>query len=283
MELFANAVRPATSLRARLRRGARNSYLTLRGLAPPRPGTRFLRCLNLHYVFDDQRAAFERHIDALRDIGEFVDTDSMVSMISGATPADGRYFHLSFDDGLRCVLRNAAPILDARGIPAIVFINSAMSGEPDAPTRQAWRAATGYACPLAAMSWEDLRAIRAARFAVGAHTRHHVRLSAISSAPDRLDQEVTGCKRDIEEKLGAECRYFAWPYGTLADIDAASVRKIREAGFLAAFGVNRMAIAPGRTNPYMIPRHHFEPQWPRSHVRFFACGGLERAARPSDW
>ena len=282
-ETFADSVRAPTSPRARLRQAARGGFLTLRGMALPDPGSRFLRCLYSHYVFDDQRREFQTLIRALCDIGAFVPTEAAVDMISGKTPIDGRYFHLSYDDGLGCLYRNAAPVLDAQGIPAIFFVNSAVAGETSDEARHAWDCATGYARPLSVMSWPELKELNMAGFEIGAHTRNHARLSTISQDHAHLKDEVRGCKKEIEAHLEQECRYISWPYGTVADVDVDSIREIREAGFEAAFGAYRMRISPGSTNPFMIPRHHFEPQWPLRHTLYFACGGMETPTHLPPW
>jgi peptidoglycan/xylan/chitin deacetylase (PgdA/CDA1 family) len=223
-----------------------------------------------HYVFDDQRRAFERQIDMLRDKGNFVATNEALEMLRGEVPVDGSYFHLSFDDGLDCIARNAAPVLDAAGVPVLVFVNSALAGTPFPEERVAWELATNYAAPLKVMNWETL--VRTG-FEVGAHTRTHVRLADISNDQQRLEREIIDCKIEVETKLGRPCQYFAWPFGRLSDVDEESFAVIRTAGFEAVFGGFRAPVEPGLTNPLMIPRHHFEPQWPLAHLRFFALGG----------
>jgi peptidoglycan/xylan/chitin deacetylase (PgdA/CDA1 family) len=281
MEVLENSVRQRSGFKAIARHLLRNATLDAAALlAALSPNPRGLRCLYLHYVFDDQRSDFERKIAALLRLGEFVSTRDMVAMIRGEVPVDGTYFHLSFDDGLACVGRNAVPVLDAHSVPAIVFVNSAVVESPVEDVRSSWNEATNYKMPLNLMTWQ---ALSASGLEVGAHTRHHRRLSSISGDPAMLASEIAGCRSDIETHMGRDCRYFAWPYGTLADVDRPSVEAIRKAGFDAAFGVYRYRITPGSTNPFMIPRHHFEPQWPTRHVTYFARGGMERSNPLPDW
>lgn len=272
-ETYADSVRRPANIRLRLRAVLRSAYLSARGaLATGRRPGRQIKFLMGHYVFDDQRLAFERHIGLLRTLGEFVPSADALSMLRGDVPVDGRYFHLSFDDGLACLARNAAPVLQEAQIPALVFINSAVTGAHEAADRTAWEKATNYAQPLAVMDWQQLAD---SGFEVGAHTRTHARLSAISSDRARLESEIVGCKTEIEAASGQPCRYFAWPFGRRTDVDEAALDAIRRAGFEAAFGAFRAPAIPGGTDPFMIPRHHFEPQWPRSHVRYFALAGRE--------
>lgn len=266
-ELFARSVRGPGSVRARIRSAARSAYLSWKGAlrrnAVPKRALHFIMG---HYVFDDQREAFARQIAMLKGLGEFVPTGHAIEMVSGSVPIDGHYFHLSFDDGLECLLRNAAPILDAAGVPTLVFVNSAMAAGATAAERSQWERATNYAVPLRVMDWTQLAH---SGFEVGAHTRTHVRLSEISADDAVLRSEVVGCKTEIEAALGKPCEYFAWPFGSHRDIDDRAHRMIRSAGYKASFSAVREPVDPGKTALSRIPRHHFEPQWPLAHLRFF--------------
>lgn len=266
-ETFSECVRKPSGTRSMLRAAVRHAFLSGAGFLKRRQPTYGLYFLMAHYVFDDQRPQFAHQLSMLSSIGDFVDTDSAMSMVRGNTPIDGTYFHLSFDDGLACLARNAAPILDEAGITALVFVNSAVAGNSKAEEQDQWEKATNYAKPLEAMDWKTLLSTG---FEIGAHTRTHARLTDISHDPRALEEEICGCKAEIEAATGRPCHYFAWPFGRMIDIDAASIRCICDAGFDAAFSAVRGTIrAGGAADTFMIPRHHFEPQWPSSHLRYF--------------
>lgn len=268
-ETFSECVRKPSGKRKVLRASVRHAFLSGAGFVKRRRPTHALYFLMAHYVFDDQRSQFAHQLSMLSSMGEFVSTDTAMSMVRGSTPIDGTYFHLSFDDGLACLARNAAPILDEAGITALVFVNSAVAGNPNAEERDQWERATNYAKSLGVMDWATLLSTG---FEIGAHTRTHVRLSEISHDTRVLIEEISGCKAEIEAATGRTCRYFAWPFGRMIDIDAASIRCIRDAGFDAAFSAVRGTIrAGGAADTFMIPRHHFEPQWPSSHLRYFVA------------
>jgi hypothetical protein len=93
-----------------------------------------------------------------------------------------------------------------------------------------------------------------------------------------LDDEIGGSKKQIEEELGQECRYISWPYGRLSDADNESLKAVERAGYEACFGAYRGTVRPGETDLFSIPRHHFEVQWPVSHVLYFARGNMETVA-----
>ncbi len=234
-----------------------------------------LRLLYCHYVFADQRKKFDSILRYLQSIGEFVSTDQVLDVLHGRSPLLRNSFHLSFDDGLKNVVVNALPILRDRGIPAILFVPTALVSTPNDKCSGIRRIlATGNA-KAEIVTWSDLEAARAAGFDVGSHTRTHARLSGGLSCVSDVEHEVFGSKADIERQLGAKCSYMSWPFGGLQDVDDDVLDVIKNAGYKACFGAFRGRIQPGVTNVFCIPRHHFEPEWPLSHVKCFALGAWE--------
>jgi peptidoglycan/xylan/chitin deacetylase (PgdA/CDA1 family) len=124
------------------------------------------------------------------------------------------------------------------------------------------------------MGWEDLRELVNLGFEIGSHTVSHSRLSLIDDDIN-LRFEIISSKEQLEEKLGVECRYFSWPYGGVGDISARSLEIIKDAGYVLNFGGYRGSIN-GDTQVHQVPRHHFEPSWPLSHVEYFARGNYEK-------
>jgi peptidoglycan/xylan/chitin deacetylase (PgdA/CDA1 family) len=269
------AVQPASRPLDRMRGFARRSMLS--ALAAVRRGSadRFVRCLYCHYVFDDQRTDFERIIVRLKDLGTFVGTEQLLAMLVGERPVDGRYFHLSFDDGFRNNFTNALPILRKHGVPAIFFVPSGLIGADWDRTRTYCLDVTHYRSVIETLRWDDLKVMLDAGYEVGSHTRTHARFSAMSSDHARLEDEILGSKQDLETALGYRCRYISWPYGRTTDADMSSVGFTKAVGYDACFGAFRGSVIAGETDRYRIPRHHFEPQWQPAHVEYFARGNME--------
>jgi peptidoglycan/xylan/chitin deacetylase (PgdA/CDA1 family) len=253
----------------------RSAVLSVSSAAHTSIGDSFLRCLYCHLVFDDQVARFDQLIGQLTRIGQFVDTDTCVDMLSAKKPIDGRYFHLSFDDGFRNNFTNALPILRRHKVPAMFFVPTALVGAP-------WQVARSYCLErtllngvVELLTWDDLKGMRDAGYDIGSHTQTHARFADISGNAALLQEELLGSKGDLEARLGMECRYISWPYGRLSDADAVSLKMTQRAGYSACFGAFRGTVVPGVTDPFSIPRHYFEVHWPLSHVRYFARGNME--------
>jgi peptidoglycan/xylan/chitin deacetylase (PgdA/CDA1 family) len=202
-------------------------------------------------------------------MGRFVDTATVLEVLRGERPLDQDLFHLSFDDGFRNILTNALPLLRRYEVPAIFFVPTALiaGGSDRASARRG---------VIEMASWADLEQVATAGFEIGSHTRTHARFAAISRSSAAVEDEIFGSKADIERRLGS-CHYISWPYGRISDADETTLRAVEHAGYAACFGAFRGRVIPRQTLPFRIPRHHFEPHWPLSHVKYFARGGLEGA------
>ena len=229
----------------------------------------FLKCVYCHYVFDDQIALFESKVKLMMSAGKFVDTSTALDMIEGKRPVDGQFFHLSFDDGFKNVVKNALPILDRYRVPSLFFVPTAFVGAPYEKVADYCVRIAEYGSPIEMCSWDDLKRARDSGMEIGSHTRTHARFSEISSSPSLLMEEFAGSKNDIESILGVPCTTISWPYGRMDDADEISVRATQRAGDRACFGAFRGAVRNGGCDPFMIPRHHFETQWPDRHVQYF--------------
>lgn len=257
-------------LQPRLRQALRSGTLSVLACLPRPLPKAFLKCLYCHYVFDDQVGDFERAIQRLKRVGRFVDAATVMEIAQGKVPITERLFHLSFDDGFKNVCENALPILKRHQVPAVIFIPTAFVGSD-------WESASDYCLRIAhyksvvqMATWDELRRARDDGFEIGSHTRTHCRLSDISADRISLGTELAGSKEDIERELGTECRFFSWPFGRMADVDEWSLRECERVGYQAVFGAFRGTVVSGQTSKWRLPRHHFEAQWPLSHIHYFA-------------
>jgi peptidoglycan/xylan/chitin deacetylase (PgdA/CDA1 family) len=86
---------------------------------------------------------------------------------------------------------------------------------------------------------------------VGAHTVHHVWLSAIDGA--KQDFELRESKRTLEEITGSSVHTLAYPYGRRDSVSQKTLLRVREAGFTLACA-NERGLVKADANPFWIPR-----------------------------
>ena len=149
---------------------------------------------------------------------------SAVPLELAARPAgrgEGSRYAITFDDGYIDNLELALPILMSRSLPAILFV----------PTRRLGRTSAWDADALQLLTPAQLREWHAAGMLVGSHSRTHLRLTQLSGTD--LRDEVRGSKADLEDLLGDEVRFFAYPYH---DLDARVAAEVAEAGYAGAVG-----------------------------------------------
>jgi len=276
---YAHLVRQAAPLPAGIvgnfRAAARSALLHAFAIVNRSSADKFLRCLYCHYVFDDQIDQFEKIISRLKAQGHCVTTDACINMLKGEKHIDGKYFHLSFDDGFRNTFTNALPILEKHEVPAIFFVPSSLiSAELDETAHYCLKT-TKYRGVIETLKWNDLETMISLGYEVGSHTKTHARFSDISNHNALLEDEIVGSKHVLQSHLQCKCKYISWPYGTVSDSDEVSLAMAKLAGYEACFGAFRGTIFPGQTDIFKIPRHHFEAQWPVQHIEYFARGNME--------
>jgi peptidoglycan/xylan/chitin deacetylase (PgdA/CDA1 family) len=140
---------------------------------------------------------------------------------------------ITFDDGYRDNLTEAAAILDRWPLAAAVFAVPGRMGEHldhDDPRDDTARL----------MTWDELGELARQGWTVGGHTMTHCRLALTGEATQRM--EIAECKRAIESRIGVAVEGFAYPFGSALDYSPTSVRLAREAGYTYAlsnrFGAN---------------------------------------------
>jgi peptidoglycan/xylan/chitin deacetylase (PgdA/CDA1 family) len=187
----------------------------------------------------------ERQISTLRARGYVPSTFTRALQV----PSAKKTLAVTFDDGFASVYELAWPVLRRLGVPATLFVPTALIGED---RRLSWPgiadwSSSSHAEELRAMSWDQVRELDRDGWEIGSHTRTHPRLTTLTD--DRLVDELAGSRHDIEEALGRSCRSIAYPYG---DVDLRVVAAASDAGYATAATLPDRA--PARPMPLMWPR-----------------------------
>jgi peptidoglycan/xylan/chitin deacetylase (PgdA/CDA1 family) len=150
---------------------------------------------------------------------------------SGANGAhDARGVGITFDDGCATDLHVAAPLLVDAGCSATFFVVSSWVGTP------------GF------LTAADLRALRAAGFEVGAHSRTHAYLPDL--APDALHAEVAGAKDELEQHLGERVAHLSCPGGRWSP----AVEAVARAAGYHSVSTSRLGGVGPSSDRFRLPR-----------------------------
>jgi peptidoglycan/xylan/chitin deacetylase (PgdA/CDA1 family) len=104
------------------------------------------------------------------------------------------------------------------------------------------------------MTWDDVRALRAAGMDIGSHTRTHRVLDTV--APDRLTDELVESKADVERALGEKIAAISYPVGRAIRRLPLIERAVRDAGYEIGFSVESRANSLVRSafDPFNVSR-----------------------------
>jgi len=163
---------------------------------------------------------------------------------------------ITFDDGYADNCANCLPLLLERDIPVTYFVTTYHTLE-----QQPFDHDVKNGVPLDTNQREALKALHNAGVTIGAHTRSHPNLGAISD-PTVLFDEVITATREMEEVIGGSIKHFAFPYGQIDNLNARVFQMCKEHGFSSVSsaygGFNQIG-----DDPFHVRRFHGDPSLAR--------------------
>lgn len=138
---------------------------------------------------------------------------------------EGKFVCLTFDGGERELLSSVVPLLDAKHIPATLFVDTKAISQKS-PTR-AIKGPTRLAqYPL---NWKALQGLMHKGWEIGSLGHEQVNLTEKSYLAQK--QHISKSRELLTKNLGEAPRSFAYPFGAY---DATTLSCVRESGFAAA-------------------------------------------------
>lgn len=217
----------------------------------------WLLCPGYHFIVDDERKGFDAQLKYMRQHGDLVSIDDAVAALTSPGGLNGRYFCVTFDDGVANLATNALPILLDNRCPAAFFLATdyiGMTLDHDWDRlRRFPQPYTGFRAAFDFLTWDEARVLHGAGMTIGAHTCRHVRLSSLDR--DAAAEEMRASKARVEQEIGAPCEHFAAPWGVPGkDFDPGVHPAIaREAGF-RSFLTTEEGANYSHGDPYAIRR-----------------------------
>lgn len=240
------------------RRFLRNAYLDLKSWqhGSIKSG---MYTICMHAVFDDNKQQFRDFILFLQKYGRFV-TPTEAGQQSGRQ-LNEVLFHLTFDDGLECVYRNAREVLNEFNIKATFFIPTAIFDLCSSGKAELAMMNMQYSSELSFMDVAAVNTLLAEGHFLGNHTHSHPNLKYLDD--DKFLHEINHSQAIFEKIFQITPKEFAWPNGGLQHITLTQLKRLQANGFKTIYSCIR-----GNADHKFgyKPRHHFEPWFPLRHV-----------------
>ena len=163
-----------------------------------------------------------------------------LAWLRSGEPLPERPILLTFDDALADLAEHAFPVLQKHGFSAGVYVVTQQVGGTN---EWADIGAGLHRCLSAA----QIRDWSRQGIEFGAHTRTHADLTSLSTR--RLEEEVGGSRKELEDILGQPAPTFAYPFGYLNEAVVDCVRRHFDLAFSCIEGVNTLA-----TDPHLVQR-----------------------------
>ena len=186
------------------------------------------------------RKAFEDQMRYLSDNGYHVITArELMAFLEYRQGLPKKSVLITMDDGYRSVYNIAYPILKEFGYTATLFIYTDFVG-----------------VSKMAVTWDQLKEMKADGFMVGSHTIAHSDLTRPQegeSEPEyfaRMKKELNGSKKILDQKLTQNTFVLAYPFGYY---DQRSMQMAKKAGYKVAMSVKRGG-NPFFANPLVLRR-----------------------------
>jgi peptidoglycan/xylan/chitin deacetylase (PgdA/CDA1 family) len=241
---------------------------------------RMLRVLMYHKVNDVPGnplsvpcAVFDEQMSRLGDLGyTVVGLDAVLDHYAAGTPLPAKAVLITFDDGYRDNLANAAPILQKYGYPAVLFVPIGYLDDRRPLPHEEHLAARGVLNQT--LDWSELAELEARGVRIESHGISHRPLADLEV--DEAAREIALAKLRLEERLGRPVRAFAYVKGSEAHYKPVHLSLLRQAGYEVAFtsvsGANGVA-----TDPLRLHRYNVEP-YPARTFELVLAGACDAIA-----
>ena len=201
-------------------------------------------------------AMFQQQINWMRDRFDMISLEEVQRRIRSGTN-DRPAVAITFDDGYAENSEQGLPFLIESKIPVTYFVTTEHTSK-QLPFPHDLK--EGKALPV--NSIESLKALANAGIEIGAHTRTHPNLGAVT-CHERIFDEVVTATKELELLIGRKIRYFAFPYGQYGDLNVDALNLVRAAGFEAVCSAYGGWNNIQNGDPFHIQRIHGDPDFAR--------------------
>jgi peptidoglycan/xylan/chitin deacetylase (PgdA/CDA1 family) len=190
----------------------------------------------LHGKMSVTPEAFADQLGYLRDAGFTAVTAGALAAVlaDGTGELPERPVVITFDDGYGDFYIQAMPLLKQHDMVSTMFMTTDWAGMGDSERRM--------------LTWSELSEVAECGTEIGGHTCRHPQLDQLPEP--ELREELSRCKRLLEDKLGMAVPGLAYPFG----YSSALVRRVvREVGYTYAYAVGN-AMTTSKSDQFALPR-----------------------------
>jgi peptidoglycan/xylan/chitin deacetylase (PgdA/CDA1 family) len=183
---------------------------------------------------------FDQQMNYLKKNGyRVISAEDMLNFLTYQRQIPKKAVLITIDDGYKSAYQTAWPILKKYGFTATLFVYTSYVG-----------------ISSKAITWDELRTLKASGCTVGSHSVYH---SDLTSRKDqetdetfqrRLEEEIVQSKKIIDRELAQDTFFFAFPYGKYNPL---VLKMTASAGYKMAVTVDR-GTNPFFTNPLALKR-----------------------------
>jgi peptidoglycan/xylan/chitin deacetylase (PgdA/CDA1 family) len=200
-------------------------------------------------------ALFDEQLAHARELGyTFVDLDAVLDHYGRGTPLPAKAVLVTFDDGYRDIHENALPVLEAHGVPSVIFVPVAYMDDTMPLPHETHLVERGVRNPT--LDWGLVRELDAAGVRVESHGIAHRPLAEVQL--DEAVREIGVSKLKLEEQLGRPVRGYAYVKGSEAHFHPVHESLLKQAGYEIAFTSISRSNGP-TSNPFRLGRYNVEP------------------------
>ena len=160
------------------------------------------------------RRGMARQLTALSKLASVVPLTWALERLHNGVKLPPRAVALTFDDGYADTLTLAVPLLERLRLPATEVLER-LGPTPPAPELM--------------MDWDGARELARRGFDIQSHTMAHAVLAQETAKEQQRDLRMA--REALERETGTEITSIAYPHGTAAHYDAATLESARAAGY----------------------------------------------------
>jgi len=154
-----------------------------------------------------------------------------IKFISGLKNRD---IIFTFDDGYSDFMHEVFPVVIENKVKSIIFVITDFVGKN-----------AKY------LNWAQIKELSDAGIEIGSHAVTHANL--LKLAPIDAFNEISSSKKIIEDKIGKDVRFFAYPFGGINAFDDSIKDMVRRSGYKKAYS-NIMGFNSGDSDVFELKR-----------------------------